>query len=253
MKNLFFTTAFFASVLAAVAAGAETLSITIPDAWLKAQTKETTFPLQVTGTATVKAAPDRVVISATIYTQDKKLGAAFDANQYKTRAVMDALEALAIPRDKVTTESLTISPVYREASSKVDFYYVSRTIKIIQDDLNKISPVLDALVDAGVGDIGTVQFVVKDLDKKYREAIEEAAADARETADRLAAAMGARVVGLQALSYDFGGYGPTRELERRGYAMEEAGRAEMNQMIVPGEYSGNVNVHATFKVQYGAP
>jgi len=37
--------------VAAAVAGAETLSITVPDAWLKAQTKDTTIPLNVTGTA----------------------------------------------------------------------------------------------------------------------------------------------------------------------------------------------------------
>jgi len=237
--------------VAAAVAGAETLSITVPDAWLKAQTKDTTIPLNVTGTASVKAVPDRVVVSATIYTQDKKLGLAFDNNQYKTRALMDALAPLNIPREMVATESLTISPVYKEGSTKVDYYYVSRTIKIFQDDLNKISPVLDALVDAGVGDIGNIQFVVKDLDKKYREAIETAAADARATADRLAQAMGARVVGLQALSYDFGGLRP--EMDRRRAFDEVASAEEYNQMVVPREYAGNVNVYATFKVQYGGP
>ncbi len=243
---------FFCVILAVAAASAETLSITIPDTWLKAQGKETTVPLTVTGTASVKAAPDRVVITANIYTQDKKLGKAFDDNQYKTRALMDALAPLNIPREMVATQALAIQPIYGKTYGKAESYTVSRTIRIYQDDMGKISPVLDALVDAGVGDIGNIQFVVKDVDKKYREAVEAAAADARATGDRLAAAMGGRVVGVESLSYDFGGYGANAD--RRGLTREEAGTmagAEMNQMIVPNEYSGVVNVYATFKFQYG--
>lgn len=240
-----------AALVAAGAASAETLSITIPDAWLKAEAKDTTVPLVVSGTATVKAVPDRVVVSATIFTQDKKLGKAFDDNQYKTRALMDALAPLNIPREMVATQSLAIQPIYGKTYGKAESYTVTRTIRIYQDDMSKISPVLDALVDAGVGDIGNVEFVVKDLDKRYREAIEAAAADARATGDKLAAAMGGRVVGLSALSYDFGGYG---NVDRRAMTRDESGvmrGGEMNQMIVPNEYSGTVNVYATFKVQYG--
>jgi len=242
------------TAMVAAAAGAETLSITVPDSWLKGQVKETTIPLSVTGTANVKAVPDRVVITANIYTQNKKAGQAFDDNQYKVRALTDALVAVGIPREMIATQSLTIQPVYGKTYAKVESYNVSRTLKIVQDDMGKISPVLDGLIDAGVGDIGTIQFVVKDMDKKYREAIEAAAADARSTGEKLAAAMGGRIVGVESISYDFGGY--NADADRRGMMREAAAdimSGAENQMIVPSEVSGVCNVHVVFKVQYVGP
>lgn len=166
------------AALAAVAA-AETMSITIPDSWLRGQQQEKEQPLliNVTGTGNVKTTPDQVVITATIFTQDKKASKAFEDNQAKMRALMDALGPLNIPREKVATAALAINPVYKENSSKVDYFTVNRNLVITQDDMSKISPVLDALVDAGVGDIGAIQFQVKDLEKKRSDALEAAAAD----------------------------------------------------------------------------
>jgi uncharacterized protein YggE len=242
-----------AAALTAAGAGAETFSITIPDTWMKAvDAKEKPLLLTVTGTGNVNVAPDRVVVTATIYNQDKKLGVAFDDNQYKVSRLTELLAPLDIPRKNVATSNLTISPVYKENSSKVDYYYVSRTIMIFQDDMDHISPVLDALVDAGVGDIGNIGFEVKDIEAKRDEALTKAAADCRATADRLAAAMGARVVVLKDLKYDWGGYGADEERTRGGryeYAAREA-LATDNVYIAPREVTTSVYVYATYELAY---
>ena len=253
MKRNYLLVGVLLAALAASAA-AETMSITIPDAWLKGQTeKEPPLLLAVTGMGEVNAAPDRVIISGTVYNQDKKLGKAFDDNQYKVSRLMDLLAPLDIPRKNVATSNLTISPVYKEGSSKVDYYYVTRTIQIFQDDMDRISPVLDAFVDADIGDIGNIGFVVKDMETKRNEAVEKAAADCKATADRLAAAMGARVVGLKELRYDYGGYMSGDEKLRRGdygAAREEMTMSE-NQYIVPREVTTTVYVYATYELKYG--
>jgi hypothetical protein len=238
--------------LLAAAAAAETFTFTIPDVYLKdGEAAKEPVLLNVTGIGRVKTIPDQVVISARIYTEDKKAGEAFDENQFRMKYLMDLLISNGVPRDKVATESLYINPVYKNNSSKVDYYVVDRRIKIFQDDMERISPVLDALVDSQVDEIGSIEFIVKDLDHKYEEALEEAAADARSTAKMLTAGLGAKIVGLKAMSYDYGGYGgvPLSDLSRASTGYEMGGM-DFNQVIVPREVTTTVNVHATYEIVY---
>jgi len=233
-------------------ASAESLSINVPDTILKAYSeKEQPLLLTVTGKGEVKAVPDQVMVTANIYTQDKKAGKAFDDNQYKMQMLLDGVAPLGIPREKIATSALAISPVYKEGTYKVDYFTVSRTIVIAQDDMSKISPVLDALVTAEIGDIGNIQFVVKELDQKYEEALEEAATDARETADMLASAMGARVIGLKDVRYDYGG-GNTLNLHIRGGrgAGDTGALSTENAYITPREVTTTVYVYATYELKY---
>jgi uncharacterized protein YggE len=237
--------------LLAAAAAAETFSFTIPDVYLKSGPAKEPVLLNVTGTGRVKTIPDQVVISARIYTEAKKAGEAFDENQFKMRYLMDKLLPLGIPREKIATESLSIYPIYKENSSKVDKYAVDRSIRIFQDDMDRISPILDALIDSQIDDIGNIQFIVKDLEQKYEEALEEAAVDCRRRAKTLAAGMGAKIVDMKAMSYSFGGgdYGALPRMAAGHLAMEMAGEA-YNQMIVPSEVTTTVTVSATYEVEY---
>ena len=238
-------------LLLAAAAAAETFSFTIPDVYLKGggAAKEPVL-LNVTGTGRVKTVPDQVIISARIYTEAKKAGEAFDENQFKIRYLTDKLLPMGIPREKIATESLSIYPIYKEGSSKVDKYAVDRCIKVFQDDMDKISPILDALIDSEIEDIGNIEFVVKELDEKYEEALEEAAEDCRRRAKVLASGMGAKIVDMKSMSYSFGG-GDYRETLVRtpGIIYEESG-ASYNQMIVPREVTTTVTVNATYEVVY---
>ena len=236
--------------LLAAAAAAETFSFTIPDVYLKGGPAGEPVLLSVTGTGRVKTIPDQVVISARIYTEAKKAGEAFDENQFKMRYLMDKLLPLGIPREKIATASLSIYPIYKEGSSRVDKYAVDRNIRIAQDDMDRISPILDALIDSQIDDIGNIQFVVKDLEQKYEEALEEAAVDCRARAKTLAAGMGAKIVDMKAMSYSFGGadYGALPRMAA-GLAMDMREEA-YNQMIVPSEVTTTVTVSATYEIEY---
>jgi len=240
---------FVIGLIIAGTAIAETFTFTIPDPYLNKPGEKPPVLLNVTGTGNVKAMPDQVVISALIYDQDKKPGKAYDNNQSRMRTLMDKLRAIGIEKKNIATESLTIDTVYKSGSDKVDYFYVSRSIKIFQDDMDNITPILDALIDSGIEDIGSIDFVVKEMDKKYAEALESAAADCRETADKLASAMGARIVDLNAMSYDYGGYNPY-DTSRTGLGSDMGYGGAYNQMIMPREVTTTVNVYATYEVEY---
>lgn len=251
MKKSLVFPVFILCLSIAAGAAAETFTFTIPDVYLKGGAAKEPVLLNVNGTGRVKTIPDQVVISARLYSEAKKAGEAFDENQFKMRYLMDKLLPLGIPREKIATESLSIYPVYKEGSSKVDKYAVDRSIKIFQEDMEKISPILDALIDSQIEDIGDIQFVVKDLEQKYEEALEEAATDCRRRAKMLASGMGAKIVDMKSMSYSFGGgYGDVRR-EASSLGLHMRGGAEAySQMIVPSEVTTTVTVNATYEIVY---
>jgi uncharacterized protein len=226
-----------------IATAAQDITITVPGDIRPDKTPT----LDVTGSAEIKTSPDLVIVNATIYSRNNKAGRAFDDNQTRMSNAMNKLEAMGLPHDKITTTSLAISPVYRnDNSGKIDYFTVTRNLSIIQEDLSNISPILDALVDSGVEDIGSISFVVKDMEGKRKEAMEKAAKDCAGKATTLADAMGARITGLRAIRYDMGGYGGYD----RGISLGQAEVSQMNQMIVPAAVSTQVNVYATYTIEY---
>lgn len=227
-----------------MAIAAQDITITVPGD-IK---PDKTPTLDVTGSAEIKTSPDLVIVNATIYSRNNKAGRAFDDNQTRMSAAMSRLEgSVGLPHEKITTTSLSISPVYRnDNSGKIDYFTVTRNLSIIQEDLSNISPILDALVDSGVEDIGSISFVVKDMEGKRKEAMEKAARDCNSKAETLANAMEVRITGLRAIRYDMGGY---RDYDR-GISMGQAEMSQMNQMIVPAAVSTQVNVYATYTIEY---
>jgi uncharacterized protein YggE len=202
--------------------------------------------LDVTGSATVKAAPDEAVITATLTSVDRRASRAFADSQAKMSAAVARLEAVGLAKSKVTTESLAVTPIYRDDGKKVDRFTVTRRLKIFQDDLAAISPVLDAIVDSGIEEIGAISFVARDMEGKYDEALRQALEDCRAKTALMTQTMGVRIVGVRSLaSSRVGMGGPLMD------QMREAGSAT-NQVIVPNDVSARVQVRAVYEIEYVA-
>jgi uncharacterized protein YggE len=204
--------------------------------------------LEVTGSASVKSLPDRVVIGATITSRDRKASRAFEDNQARMATALGRLEAAGLAKQRVATESLSVSPVYR-SDNKIEQFVVTRRLRITQDDLGNVSPILDGLVDSGVEEIQSIQFLVKDAEGQYDEALRRAVTDCRTKAEVLASGLGARIVGIQAVSYDQGDAFAARHLAIAEQERAVAGAG--TQMIVPSEVSATVHVRVVYTLEYG--
>lgn len=199
--------------------------------------------LEVVGTASVKAAPDQAVIAASLVSVDRRASRAFDDNQAKMSAAVSRLEAMGLAKAKITTESLAVTPILND-KGKVERFTVSRRLRIFQDDLTAISPVLDAIVDSGIEEVSAISFTVRDMDRKYDEALRQALDDCRSKAQLMTQAMGIRIVGIRSLSSSRTGQG-----DYSGQSLREAG-STMNQVIVPSEVSAQVLVRAIYEIEY---
>ena len=80
-------------------------------------------------------------------------------------------------------------------------YVVNNTVYITVRDLTTLGDMLDAVVSAGANTINSIQFDVEDKTQAMEQARQAAVEDARNQADQLTTASGAKLGDVQTISY----------------------------------------------------
>ena len=188
MKHLAATTAFAALLLAAPAF-ADTPA---PAA--------TTLSLSVEGEAT--ATPDMATVSFGVQTQGKTAADALQANNARMTAVMAALKNAGIATKDIQTSSLNLNPQYTYGNNvppTLNGYQASDQITVRVEDLSRTGPVIDQVVKAGINQIDSVTFGLKDNNAALDQARQSAVATLAQRANLYAAATGLHVTRLVSL------------------------------------------------------
>jgi uncharacterized protein YggE len=188
----------------AFAAAGLALAFLVPGAALAAPPPPT---LAVTGSGTVERAPDRVVLTFDIVTNDDRAAVATSTNNTISSALSAKLAAAGIHPGQERTTSFTINFQPRPSASNQQVgmrygYIVSRTISVTTDAVTQVGALIDAAVSAGATDVNGVQFTLKDASEAQRAAQAAAVADARAQAEVIATAAHLRLAGV--LSIDAG-------------------------------------------------
>ena len=142
--------------------------------------------ITVSGNGSVVAVPTVAVLSLGVDTRAASARAALAANAREMRQVIDAVKA-AGGRD-VRTQSVSLSQVLGQNGEPAGFAasnVVSATV-----DVDRAGAVIDAAVDAGANQVNGPTMSVADAGKLYRQALKAAVADARLSAEAIAAAAG---------------------------------------------------------------
>lgn len=149
--------AFTASLAAAVAvpAGAADVQITA------------TGPVVELGvTETVQARPDQARIGAGVTTRAQTAVQAMRDNAARMDAVIRRIKALGIAERDIQTSGISLNADYRydEGSRQQVFqgYQVTNRVSVLLRNVERVGPVLDALVEAGANDIGGPEFSLAD-------------------------------------------------------------------------------------------
>ena len=157
----------------------------------------------VTGTGSVAAVPTVAVISFGVDVRAATAKAALAANSREMRQVIDAVKAAG--GRQVGTQSVSLSQVFGQNNEPTGFAasnVVSATI-----DIDRAGAVIDAAVNAGANQVNGPTLSVADVGKLYRQALKAAVADARLSAETLAAAAG-RSLGKVTSVVEGGGTNP---------------------------------------------
>jgi len=184
------------------------LAVSSHVATLDAQAPSTgvAFPpsLVTSGQAEEKVTPDRVSVLVNVQTRAATAAAAAADNAKRTRAVLDALAALGLSKDQLSTEGYTAYPemIYDRPGNtpRVVGYVVTNSVRAESKRVEQAGPIIDAALGAGANLINGLSFYASSIEEARRKAIGAAVASARADAEAMAQAAGGNLGALLELS-----------------------------------------------------
>jgi hypothetical protein len=200
------------------------------------------------GQGEAKVNPDRVSVVVNVQTRAATAAAAAAENAKRTRAVLDALAALGLTKDQLSTEGYTAYPEMRYdkdgAAPKVIGYVVTNSVRAESKKIEQAGAIIDAALAAGANMINGLSFYASSIDVPRREAIGLAVASARADAEAMAQAAGGTIGELVELSTQ----GPTVP-PRPMFDMASSRKGAMAEPtpINPGQQTVNVFVTARWR------
>ena len=215
-----------------------------------------TNTITVSGNGKIDRLPDTAKVSFTIMDEQKDVKLAQDNVSKKMDAVTKSLKALGIDDKYIKTDSYNSYPQYDYVNTircitvpcptndtpVLRGYQVSHNVTINIKQLDIVPQVLGALADAKVTNISGPNFGFEDDKAVAREARDLAIADARTEADKLARALGVRIVRIVSFS-EQGGMYPM-------YARDMVAAGAPEKVTAPTLPIGEQNITANVTVVY---
>jgi uncharacterized protein len=200
--------------------------------------------LVTSGQGEAKVTPDRVSVLVNVQTRASTAAAAAATNAQRTKAVLDTLGRLGLPKDQLSTEGYSAYPEMsydrNGGAPRVTGYVVTNSVRAESKRVDQAGAIIDAALGAGANLINSLSFYASSIDEPRRQAIALAVASARADAEAMAQAAGGRLGGLLELSTQ----GPTVP-PRPMFDVAARGKVAMAEQtpINPGQQ--NVNVFVT--------
>jgi uncharacterized protein len=203
-----------------------------------------------TGESVIDAQPDRATISIGVITQASTAEAAAAQNAKQTNAVLERMKKEIGGKGQLRTTGYSVNPNYTypnppgSAPPKIVGYNASNTVEVRLDDITLVGRVIDAATSSGANNIHGINFALKDEQAMRRQALGEAARNARASAEALAAALGVKVV--RVLSADTGDPVIVQPMHRM--AMAQMAEARAPTPVEPGTIQVRATVVVTLEV-----
>jgi hypothetical protein len=171
--------------------------------------------IRTSATGEVVSAPDRAEIQVGVATENADVQVAQARNAERMTNVTNAIRALGIPEDHLTTTDYTITPVYDTGPTpsplgaeqrKPTLYRVSNILLVRIDDVNQVGAVIDAAVASDANQVNSVAFLFseeKRADLRAR-ALAQAVNRTRTDAETVASALGVRLLDSREVQVDTG-------------------------------------------------
>jgi len=197
-------------------------------------------------TGEAQLTPDRAAVYVGVQTRASTANAAARDNAQRQRAIIDAIVALGIPRDQISTENYSVAPDtrYDQASQRtiVNGYVVSNVVRVEVHRTDQLGPIMDTALGKGANQINSLDFFASNADSARHEALVQAVSRARNDAEVLARAAGGSLGAL--LELGTAEMGPRPVL----YRMQVASMASPGVTpIEPGQQKVQVTVSARWQ------
>ncbi len=215
--------------------------------------------LTVTGDGEISTSPDRAVVELGAVAQAEQASGAQEQVNAVMQAAIKAIREVGIGDKMISTVGISLNPVYTDRQPipldresppdpRITGYRAGNRVRVVIDDLKQVGDVIDAGVKAGANQVENLSFQLKDDTAARREALTEAAGQARAKADALASAMGLQIEGV--LAVNEGGtdvFRPRMELATAGMAVRNFATP-----VQPGQVDVQASVTITYRVSPAA-
>ena len=168
------------------------LNAKAPDVNISSQPGMLRNTISVSGSGEVTVEPDEAEVYINIITEATDAKSAQSENADISEAVRNALKNKGVGSDDMETSSYHLYPKTswdRESGeSEIYGYRLSHTLKVTTKDIDDTGSLVDAAVGAGANGLDRVSFQLSDdlRDEAYKDALEEASANAGEKANSIA-------------------------------------------------------------------
>jgi len=184
-------------VAALLLGAAAVVGVARPEGSRAADSTETTQPtITVTGTGTATSTPTRASLSFGVQTQALTAKAALAQNAAEMRKVIAALQA-AGAKD-VQTQTVSLSPTYGDNQALQGYTAMNSVSATVT--YTAAGSTIDAAVEAGANQVYGPSPLTDDVDALYKKALADAVTNARDHAEALAQAAGAKVGKVTAIT-----------------------------------------------------
>lgn len=204
--------------------------------------------ISVTGSGSASLQADEATVTLGVQTQDESASEAVRLNAELMTKVIEAIKALGLTEDDMTTVSYSVSPVYmKDDYTKVVAYRVVNMIAVKITDMGLIGEVIDAAAENGANRIQGVSFGLSDESREdlKRQAYLAALGDAEEKAKLIADRLNLTITGVLYVSESaYQPYQPYRD-----YRLAVVGEAQPPTPIIEGKLSVSVTVHVLYSFE----
>ncbi|RJO65699.1 MAG: DUF541 domain-containing protein [Candidatus Omnitrophota bacterium] len=216
--------------------------------------------ITVTGEAEIKVAPDEVVLTLGVETNNKDINIAKSENDLKVQKIIAVAKRLKIEEKHIQTDYINIEPRYKDQWENRDFvgYFVRKNISITLRDTSKFEELLSSVLDAGVNYVHGIDFRTTEL-RKHRDearalAIKAAQEKANDLAKQLNQAVGKPYKIQEGMfgwwSGYFGGWGRGyRGTMSQNVVQNAGGSAEGGSSIALGQITVKAQITVSFELE----
>lgn len=206
--------------------------------------------ITVQGQGEVTAKPDVAVITLAVQTEILPTAEAASQNLATTFAkVLSAVKTAGVADKDVKTTNLSVNPVYDYTAGKQvpRGYQASESITVSVRAIDTVSDVLGKATAQGVNQVGGISFTIDKPENLKIMAQENAIADAKEKASKLAKSLGVSLGKVKTFSIsDFPSGPPIYALN----AESKAGGGDVSgPPVASGENTVQANVTVTFELK----
>ncbi len=183
------------------------------------------------GTGIVTVQPDIATASLSIQTSGKTSDAAQKENNKISAKVVDKLEEMGVPKDKIITSYSSVYPSYEyddiTGKRTINGYHANLNLEVTVKDIDNVGTYIDAALKAGATGFNSVAFSLEDPNQYYIQALQAAVKNASISANAIAAAYGKPLGQIQAVE------------EHASYASYQEDSAVYNEKALYGSATGS--------------